>query len=148
MPRSEAATSPARVRVPNGASLLCKIYGALWICNVAVTIIYHVIVHPNSNHPWQYCITREGRVVANGWNHPSSMTIFVHLFISSVTQNVIIVTLGQAQWSWIHICICTFSSAMHMQIQEIKGPHGSCFGKLRMKMDAGIAQLPAYHRVL
>ena len=27
-------------------------------------------------------LTREGMVWANGWTHPSSMTIFVHLFIS------------------------------------------------------------------
>ena len=26
-------------------------------------------------------VTSEGRVLANGWTHPSSMTIFVHLFI-------------------------------------------------------------------
>jgi hypothetical protein len=34
---------------------------------------------------------KEGRVLANGWTHPSSMTIFVHLIIS-VIQNVIIMT--------------------------------------------------------
>ena len=26
-------------------------------------------------------MTREGRVLANGWTHPSSMTIFAHSFI-------------------------------------------------------------------
>ena len=33
-------------------------------------------------------LTREGRVLANGWTHPSSMTIFVHLFIRSVIRKV------------------------------------------------------------
>ena len=31
-------------------------------------------------------LTREGRVSANGWTHPSSMTLFVHSFIRSVVQ--------------------------------------------------------------
>ena len=38
-------------------------------------------------------LTREGRVLANGWTHSSSMTIFVHLFIRSVTQKVTIVNI-------------------------------------------------------
>ena len=33
-------------------------------------------------------LTREGRVTANGWTHPSSMTVFVHLFIRNVIQKV------------------------------------------------------------
>ena len=39
-------------------------------------------------------LTREGRVLANGWTLPSSMTIFVHLFIESVIQKITIVTLN------------------------------------------------------
>ena len=39
--------------------------------------------HPSFIHPWQIfhhkLLTREGRVWANGWNYPSSMTIFVKL---------------------------------------------------------------------
>ena len=36
--------------------------------------------------------TREGKVLANGWTHPSSMNVSVQLFIRSVTQKVTIVT--------------------------------------------------------
>ena len=57
-----------------------------------------MIFHPNFNHPRQYIhhklLTREGRVVATGWTHPSSMTIFVHLCIRGVIWKVTIVTLN------------------------------------------------------
>ena len=39
-------------------------------------------------------VTREGRVLANGWTHPSSMMVFVHLFIRTVIRKVTIVTLN------------------------------------------------------
>ena len=38
-------------------------------------------------------LTREGRVLADGWTHPSSMTVFVHVFIKNVIQKVSVVTL-------------------------------------------------------
>ena len=38
-------------------------------------------------------LTREGRFLANGWTHPSSMTIFVDLFIRSVFRKVTTMTL-------------------------------------------------------
>ena len=57
-----------------------------------------MIFHPNFSHPRQYIhhklLTREGRVVATGWTHPSSMTIFVHLFIRGVIWNATIVALN------------------------------------------------------
>ena len=40
----------------------------------------------------QKLLTREGRILANGWTHPSSMTIFDHLFIKIVIWKVSIVT--------------------------------------------------------
>ena len=39
-------------------------------------------------------LTREGRVSTDGLTHPSSMTIFIKLFIRSVVQKVTIVTLN------------------------------------------------------
>jgi hypothetical protein len=39
----------------------------------SMTIVYHKL------------LTREGRILANRWAHPSSMTIFVHLSIRSVS---------------------------------------------------------------
>ena len=36
-------------------------------------------------------LTREGMGLAKGWTHPSSMTVFVHLFIRSVIWKVTIV---------------------------------------------------------
>ena len=59
--------------------------------NVSITIIYQAFFHPNFNHPWQYFITswwQEGMVLANGWTHPSSMTMFVHSFIKGVIQKI------------------------------------------------------------
>ena len=38
-------------------------------------------------------ISSQGRVLANGWSHPSSMTKCVHLFIRSVIQKVTIATI-------------------------------------------------------
>ena len=65
----------------------------LWCCNYyhlpsdfsskfqsSMTMFYHKL------------LTREGRVLANGWTHPSSMTIFVHLFIRSVILKVTTMT--------------------------------------------------------
>ena len=47
----------------------------------SVTIFHHKL------------LTRGGRVLANGWTHPSSMTMFVvYLYIRSVIQKVTIVT--------------------------------------------------------
>ena len=39
-------------------------------------------------------MTREGRLLAKAWTHPSFMTVFVHLFIRSVIQKVTIMTLN------------------------------------------------------
>ena len=54
--------------------------------------------HLNFNHPWQHFshrfLAREGGILANRWTHPSSMTIFVCLFIRSVIQKVTIVALN------------------------------------------------------
>ena len=49
---------------------------------LALTIFHHKFM------------TREHRILANGWTHPSSMTIFVNLFIRNVIQKVTIVTLN------------------------------------------------------
>ena len=35
---------------------------------------------------------REGRVVTNGWTHPSSMIVYFHLFIISVIHKAIVMT--------------------------------------------------------
>ena len=65
---------------------------------IACMCPYQVNFHPIFNHPWKYFITtcsqRECRVLASAWTHPSSMTIFVHLFIRSVIRKVTIVTLN------------------------------------------------------
>jgi hypothetical protein len=49
------------------------------------------------NHPQQCfvtcCWTRERKVLANGWTHPSSMTTFVHLLIRSVIWEVTVLTI-------------------------------------------------------
>ena len=52
--------------------------------------------NPNFNHPWFHnkLLTREGRVLGNGWTRLSSMTIFVHLFMRSVNRKVTILTLN------------------------------------------------------
>ena len=50
------------------------------------------------SHPWQYfirsCWQEKVGILTNGWTHPSSMTIFVHLFIWSVIQKVTLVRLN------------------------------------------------------
>ena len=40
-------------------------------------------------------LTREGRVLGNGWTHPSSMTIFVHLFLRDVIRKSTIAMIGE-----------------------------------------------------
>ena len=45
---------------------------------LSMTILHHKL------------LTGEGRVLANGWTHPSSMTISVHLFMTSITRKVAI----------------------------------------------------------
>jgi hypothetical protein len=39
-------------------------------------------------------LTREGRDSTNGWIQPSSMTVFLHIFIRGVIRKVVIVTLN------------------------------------------------------
>ena len=46
------------------------------------------VIHNNIFH--HKLLTKEGEVSANGWTHPSPMTIFVHLFISNVIRKVTI----------------------------------------------------------
>jgi len=73
----------------------CKFFGRILIYSVAITVTYQVLFHPKfqsfmsiSHHK---LLTR---VLANAWTHPSSMTIFVHLFNRSVIQKVTTVTLN------------------------------------------------------
>jgi hypothetical protein len=39
-------------------------------------------------------LTREGRVWASWWTYPSFLTVFIHLFIRDVIENVIVVILN------------------------------------------------------
>ena len=63
-----------------------------------------MIFHSNFYHTWQCFITscwqEKVGFWATGWAHPSSMTIFVHLFIRSVIQRVTKVALNTI-WHWI-----------------------------------------------
>jgi hypothetical protein len=67
--------------------MLTQHYLSILVENLGITCCNHYCLssnfYLNSNHPWQYFITKllikEGRVLANGWTHPSTMTIFVHL---------------------------------------------------------------------
>jgi hypothetical protein len=58
-------------------------------------------------------LTREGRVLANGWTHPSSITIFVHVFVRSVIQKVIIVT-----WNAICVVFDVLVGSLHEDLGE------------------------------
>ena len=53
-------------------------------------------------------LTREGRVLANGCTHPSSLTIFVRLFIRTVIQIITIDTLKTIRHSISHSVWCWF----------------------------------------
>ena len=75
-----------------------KFSGGLQSYGVAITVTHRVIFHPSFNHLQQHSITScwqwKGRVWANGWTHPPSMTVSVHFFIRSAIQIVTIVTLN------------------------------------------------------
>ena len=81
---------------PTLFAIPCKFFGGiveLQCCNYyhlpigfpsksesSMTIVHHKL------------LTRERRVLANGWTHPSSMTIFVHIFIKNVIREVTVLT--------------------------------------------------------
>ena len=74
----------------------CKFLWGLENYSVAITVTYQVVL---ASKFWSSMtifhlklLTRESRVLANGWTPPSSMTIFVKLFIRSVIQKLTIVT--------------------------------------------------------
>ena len=69
----------------------------------SMTICYHKL------------FTREGRVLANGGTHPSSRKIFVHLFITSVIQEVALVTINTVSYDIIYIYISYLKCSWHMQ---------------------------------
>ena len=57
-----------------------------WIIDIQCRNYFHqVTFHPNFN-------TSEGRGLANGWTHPSSLIVFVNLFIKTDIQKITIVT--------------------------------------------------------
>ena len=75
---------------PQYLSFLVSFLGVYGFKVLQFTVTYQVDFHPNFSHPWQYfttsLLTRENRVSANGWTHPSSMTtVVVHSFIRKVT---------------------------------------------------------------
>ena len=62
-------------------------------------------------------LTREGRVLANGWTHPSSMIVFVHLFIKNRIQKATIVTLNTI---WHKISYLVYLKQEGMTMQKLK----------------------------
>jgi hypothetical protein len=93
----------------------CEMFGGLCVYSVAIVVTYHAIFHPSFIHPWLYFITscwqEKIRFLANGWPHPSSMTIFVHLFVRNVIQKITIDTKYHvlciySKFWW--MCMCVF----------------------------------------
>ena len=85
-------------------------------------------------------LTQEGRVSANGWTHPSSMTIFVHLFIRSFIQKIASVTHHTiwhqipclVQWrkserSQHHVTGWTWRNTRNLTIHGRKSPETTAF---------------------
>ena len=78
--------SPTLNASPTLFVIPCKVLGGLWIYNVAIIGTVWVIFHSTFNHPWQYIITSCWQEKVGFWpmdecTHPSSMTMFVHLYI-------------------------------------------------------------------
>jgi hypothetical protein len=72
-------------------------FGRLYIYTYEITIIYQTIFHPILSHPRQHVITSCWQEEVRFWPMDelllhTSMTIFVHSFIRSVIQKLIIVT--------------------------------------------------------